>query len=65
MQKGARFTTVSFKEITLENQVQLQFMPKPQKMNIQYVLTIFKKNFFEWQMQLKLPRGDENVLVNL
>lgn len=39
-------------------------MPKAQKMNIQYVLTVFKKKF-EWQMQLKLPRGDENVLVNL
>lgn len=69
MQNGARLTTVSFSEITPENQVQLQFMPKAQQMNIQYILSILKnkknKKILEWQMQLKHPEGMKNLTVNL
>lgn len=34
MQNGAKFTTVSFQEMTPENQVQLQFMPNAQQTNL-------------------------------
>lgn len=43
-------------------------MPKAQQMNIQRILSIFrkkKKSNFERQMQLKLPWEDENVIENL
>lgn len=39
-------------------------MPKAQQMSVQYILSILKK-ILECQMQLKHPRGDENLTANL
>lgn len=39
-------------------------MPKAQQMSVQYILSILKK-ILECQMQLKHPRGDENLIANL